>query len=254
MSDKTQPPSPRRLREASQRGEVARSTGLSAAAGLLLAGTLLLLLVPSAFALQLRLLQAVLATGLDDDSVLGNAVAPLLISTCVVTAVVCIPCSLAIELAQTRLAVASKALRPRFERLDPARNLRQQFSLDKLANLATTLLQISLCIGALLYFLLHALDAVRAATLLDDAGTQLALVAGLTLRQLLATAAALLPLGVADLWLKRRLQLRRLRMTLQEVRRERREDEGDPHIRQRAREIHQHAPDDDAPGPSTATR
>ena len=239
MSEKTHPPTPRRLREATARGEVAHSRALTAALGLLLGSGTLLLLAPSALDTYLRLLMQVTADDSGTSAMLTHLVLPTMGLYHGGFVALTVLGSCAIGLAQTRFQVSPKALRPRFERLNPAQGLKQFFSLDKLADLGITLLQVAMCAVLLFQVIAHELANLPGALALVDPGTHLARIGRQHLLQLAQVGAALLPLALADLWLKHRLRLRQLRMSQEEVRRETREDEGQPEIRQWARRSHE---------------
>ncbi|HYG04945.1 MAG TPA: EscU/YscU/HrcU family type III secretion system export apparatus switch protein [Stenotrophomonas sp.] len=247
MSSKTQPPSARRLREAAKRGELAWSPPLSAASTLLLASVIMLMTAPVSLGLYVRLLLAALDSG--EMAVLRDAALPVLAIAMGAVATTAALLIVIASLAQTRMQVASEGLRLRVDRLNPARGLKNMFSADKAAELLTTMLLAGVCVVALLYFAADGLPALPAATGLDPA-QQLLRLTDAGLRQLAATAAALLPLALADLWLRKRLRLRSLRMTVAEARRETHEEEGRPEVRQRTRQEHQDMVQTNAPAPS----
>ncbi|HVJ39314.1 MAG TPA: EscU/YscU/HrcU family type III secretion system export apparatus switch protein, partial [Stenotrophomonas sp.] len=212
---------------------------LTAALGLLLGSGTLLLLAPPALGTYLRLLTQVTRDDTGTFAMLTHLVLPTLAFYHGVFVVLTVLGSCAIGLAQTRFQVSPKALRPRFDRLNPAQGLKQLFSLDKLADLAITLLQVAMCAVLLFQVIAHALAELPGALALAEPGTHLAHGGRQHLLQLAQAGAALLPLALADLWLKHRLRLRQLRMSQEEVRRETREDEGQPEIRQWARRSHE---------------
>lgn len=244
MSAKTQPPSARRLREAARRGELARSPSLSAAVTLLLSSAALLQVAPVAIGLYVRLLLSAIDSG--EPAVLWRAALPVLgIALCASAAATALLVA-ATGLAQTRLQLAPQALRLRFDRLNPASGLQGMISADRAAELLSTVLLASVCVLALLHFAADPIAGLPAAMRLQPA-RQLLRLTDAGLRQLAATAAALLPLALADLWLRQRLHLRRLRMTVAEARRETHEEQGRPEVRQRARQEHQDMVQTDAP-------
>lgn len=249
MSEKTQPPTERRLREATARGEVAHSNALTAALGLLLASAVLFFLAPPAVGIYWRLLLQATTPDTGSLSVLSTIVMPTLALFCCVFAALTLLGGLAIGLAQTRFQPSWKAMQPRPERLNPVQNLKQAFSLDKVADLFSMLLHVSVCGLVLLSVAFHALAELPAAMGLDEPAVHLVRGGRGPLLQLAQTGAALLPLALGDLWLKHRLRRRQLRVSLEELRKERRDEEGSPEIKQRARHDHQQAAHDDATAP-----
>lgn len=253
MSEKTQPPTERRLREATARGQVAHSNALTAALGMLLASGVLFFLVPPATGLYWRLLLQVTAPDTGSVSVASTVVLPTLALFCGAFVVLTLLGGFAIGLAQTRCRPSWKAMQPRPQRMNPIENLKQAFSVDKLADLLSTLLHVSLCACVLLSVAIEALAELPAAMSLDEPTVHLVRGGRGPLLQLAQTGAALLPLALGDLWLKHRLRQRQLRMSLEELRKERRDEEGSPEIKQQARHSHQQAAHDDAiPPPAPA--
>jgi|GEM_PF-2090531 len=252
MSEKTQPPTPKRLREATARGEVAHSKALTAALGLLLGSAVLLLLAPPSLGAYWRLLVQVTSDGSGATAWLPTLVLPAFAACTGAFVGLTLLGSVAIGLAQTRCQISWKALQPRFDRLNPAQGLKQVFTLDKLADLLSTLLLVVVCAWLLFRVIAHELTELPAAMAWAEPSVHLLRSGRQQLLQLAQAGAALLPLALADLWLKHRLRLRQLRMSHEELRKEMRDDEGRPEVKQRARRNHDESGQDDAPSPSTA--
>jgi type III secretion protein U len=237
--NRTEKPTPRRLREARRRGDVARSAELSAA-GALAAGLLALAVTgPSATAALVRTIRAALlsatsaeldpaATLLGATLVFGRLAAPILLAAAAGGA-------LAAALA-TGFAVTPGALRPRLERVDPFRGLRRLCSLGQVATALLGLAKTGVLIAVVLSWLRGAAGALaqlprgESAALLRAAAP----LGGLAARLAFVFAV----FGLLDLALSRRRHETQLRMTRDEVRREHKEDEGDPQHRAERRRIH----------------
>jgi type III secretion protein U len=237
--NRTEKPTPRRLREARRRGDVARSAELSAA-GALAAGLLALAVTgPSATTALVRTIRAALlsatsaeldpaATLLGATLVFGRLAAPILLAAAAGGA-------LAAALA-TGFAVTPGALRPRLERVDPFRGLRRLCSLGQVATALLGLAKTGVLIAVVLSWLRGAAGALaqlprgESAALLRAAAP----LGGLAARLAFVFAV----FGLLDLALSRRRHETQLRMTRDEVRREHKEDEGDPQHRAERRRIH----------------
>jgi len=237
--DRTEQPTPRRLREARRRGEVARSGELSGAVAL--AGGLAAVAAagPGLVTDLARLLGGGLtlaAAGTADPlavlldaagAVLRLALAPLL------SALVAGAAAAAL---QAGPGFAPGTLRPRLERLDPFRGLRRLVEPAQLVRASLGMVKAGVLVGILAVWLRgHAAPLAQ----LPRLGTAALLRAtpvlgGLALR----LAAAFLLFGVLDWALARRRHRRSLMMTRDEVRREQREDEGDPGHRAERRRLH----------------
>lgn len=233
---RTEPPTPRRLREARRRGEAARSRELPAAAALA-AGLLALAVTgPKAAAELARALRAALLGAATAEplpaaaAAMGSAARAGLPLLLVPAAAAC-----AVALLQGGAAFSLEPLRFRLDRLDPAAGLRRMISASALAGVA-----LGICKAAIVLALLggwlagHARALAQLPRLSGAAPWRAVPLGSLALRLALAA----LGLGAFDLALAHRRHRRALRMTRDEVRREAREDEGDPSRRAERRRLH----------------
>jgi flagellar biosynthesis protein FlhB len=237
--DRSEQPTPRRLEEARRRGEVATSGELTAAAAL--AGGLAALALDGrrvagdlAGALRGGLLTAVAADEAP-ERVLRAAAGDVLRLALPVSLAALAAAALA-GMLQAGPGLRPGALAPRLERLDPVRGLRRLASPAQLLRaplgLAKAVTLLALTLGWLR-------DVLGGLAQLPRAGGGAALTAapalfGLALRLVGAVAV----FGVLDLALARRRHRRALMMSRDEVRRELKEDEGDPERRAERRRLH----------------
>jgi flagellar biosynthesis protein FlhB len=235
VSDKTEEPTPRRLRRARAEGD----SGASAHAAQSIAFVLAVGVAPAAIrALSSRASAdvraaieqaaharaAALALGFD-----AQAFAATILS-------LALPAMLAVGLAggvahvvQTGGTVASRRLAPRFDRLDPVAGARALVSGARLFAVARALAA-AILVGWLACRDLsdRVVDVARVAGRPAWVGVVVGDVAG---RLAWHAAAVGLALGLLDFFVTRRAWLARLRMTKEEVKREHRESEGDPAVR-----------------------
>lgn len=141
----------------------------------------------------------------------------------------------AAALLQTGLAFSLEPLRPRLERIDPFQGLRRLASPATVSGVTVALAKAT-ALGLLLsgWIAAHG-RALAQLPRLDPRSICRAVPVG-TLAMRLAVAAV--AFGVVDLALARRRHRRALMMTRDEVRRESREDEGDPQHRAERRRVH----------------
>jgi len=243
--DRTEAPTPKRVADARRRGDVPQSRELTGAAALLGGLAALAFAAPGAArdlaaSLASTLARAPLeppagaagagalaALGQGGWAVLRLALAPALGAA---------GAALAAGLLATGANFAPGALSPRADRLDPFRGLRR---LAAPANLAAVALGIAK--GAVLVAVAAAWFRGAAAGLagLARAEPSALLRASPALLELaLRLAVVFAAFGLLDLALARRRHRRALRMSREEVRREQREDEGDPAHRAERRRIH----------------
>jgi type III secretion protein U len=238
-ASRTEEPTPRRLREARRRGEVARSAELSGAAALIAGLAGVAFAGPGLCADLARLVRAGLARAAagsaDPVAVLRDATAAVLRLALVPAAAALVAGALCAAL-QAGFGLAPEALRPRLERIDPFKGLRRLVDPSQLARAGLGVVKAAVLAAVLAAWLreraapLAQLPRADAAALLRAAPALLGL--------LWRLAAAFLAFGVVDWALARRRHLRSLRMTRDEVRREHREDEGDPGHRAERRRRH----------------
>lgn len=238
QEDKTEDPSERRLDEARKEGRVALSRD-AVLIGALTAGTGALFAVGAG--LGARTVGALRTTlgALGDEQAL-EVIGPALLSPALLGLGVVAAAALAATVAtaaQTRGGFWLELLTPKAERLFSLQRLTHAFTREGLADLGLAALKAALLLGAAASALgpalreLGRLYQVPSSRLLEAAWTPLVA----CLPRLLV---ALVALAALDLWVVRRRHLGRLRMSKDELRREHKEDEGDPHIRGRRRRKH----------------
>lgn len=238
-ADRTEAPTPRRLREARRRGEVAMSLELCGAAAFA-GGLVALAATAPALAAELaRLLRGgihlAVAGVAPPADVLRDAAGTVLRLVLPVALAAAAAGGLTAAL-QAGFAVAPESLRPRLDRIDPVRGLRRLVAPAQLLRAPLAVLKAA----ALLLLVgrwaasdatgLGELPRAGAAALLRGAPPLLALA--------LRLLAALAIFGLLDWALARRRHLRALRMTRDEVRREQKEEDGDPAHRAERRRLH----------------
>ncbi|MBK9516583.1 MAG: EscU/YscU/HrcU family type III secretion system export apparatus switch protein [Anaeromyxobacter sp.] len=235
---RTEAPTPRRLAEARRRGEVAVSRELTGAVALAAGLAALAAAGPALLDAAARLLRRGLGAALGQQP---PPAAALLEAAGAVARLSALPCLAALVagaaagLLQSGGLLAPAAVAPRAGRLDPASGLARLVSGDRLAAVGLGLLKATLVAGLALLWARGALPALAA---LPRAAHPLSALGGVLAPLLRGLLVALLLLGGADLLLARRRHQRRLRMTRDEVRREQREDEGDPAHRGERRRRH----------------
>lgn len=234
---RTEQPTPRRLREARKRGEVARSRELAGAAAFVSGVTAIALWGPEAASMLAALLRATLlgAAAPEDPGrwvrpalwSLARAGAPLLLAPAIASATA--------GLLQSGFTFSFEPLRPRLDRLDPLAGLRRLVASAPFASVGLALVKAA-ALGLILATWLseHAPALAQLPRLEPRALWRAVPIGGLAGR----LALTVLAFGAVDLALARRRHRKALRMTRDEVRRESREDEGDPQHRAERRRLH----------------
>lgn len=235
MSDKTEEPTPRRLRKARDEGDSA----VSAAIGQSLGFALVLALLPGLLATITvgvgAALRAAITTGQAD---LGTAVWLWLALSAPVLGVAAAAAAL-LGVVQTGGAFTASRFMPDFSRVNPALGIKGLFTLERVSSLLRSLFA-ALAIGWLSWGVLrdHMMDVAATA----GRSEAVAATAWLLGKRLLwGGAVVALVLAAVDYFFVRRAWLVRHRMTKDEVKREHRESEGDPEVKAARRRAHQEA-------------
>ncbi|MCI0572159.1 MAG: EscU/YscU/HrcU family type III secretion system export apparatus switch protein [Myxococcaceae bacterium] len=237
MSEKTEQPTPQRLREARKKGQVARSRLLASAAVTLAASLAAAAVIPTGVArlrfLAMRMLGAELippTEGLSEAlGLLVRLAAPVLAAALVASALV--------SVAFVGFEVHAEHVLPQLDRINPAAGLRRLFSLESLAEVARGLACVVLLAWLAWRDVRDGLPAMLGAVRLGGEYALLEVlhrVGGLALR----CAGLLLLLGLLDWGLARHRHLRTLRMSREEVKQEHKQTEGDPHHKAHRKALH----------------
>lgn len=241
--DKTEAPTPRKRQEAREQGNVARSQDLSAAA--LLLGAVILL---SKFGDDiLKTMKNIVETLLSEESLADHripdltalfgdlawrtfgALWPLMLGIVII--------GIAVNILQVGLFFSTKKITPNFAALNPTRGLSRMFSGGKgFVTLAMNVTKL-IMIVAVAYSAIHdRIGTILNAQVLET--SQIFLLGGQTMYDIaLRIAVLLLVLAILDYAYQRFRIEKELKMTKQEVKDEMRRMEGDPHIKQRRRQL-----------------
>lgn len=228
---RTEPPSKRKLERAKKKGEVAVSRELAGAAGLILGGAAVFLMSGGLARDLGDLAGRCFSTGSIDDW--SAALRSLLGFVLKVGGAAALSCLLVLAL-QVGLRFRLKL---QFSRLNPVRGLSKLFSRQRLADLVLMigkLLTLAMVGLILIAPMLAGLLTAPAGGLEREAGAAVSI----AVRTFAAFSLAILLWGLADRFLQKQRHINRMRMTKQEVQRERKEQEGDPLIRSERKKVH----------------
>jgi flagellar biosynthesis protein FlhB len=241
-NERTEDPTPRRLEEALNRGDVVKSAEVNT--WFMIAGGTLMIMVfaaPMATSLQATfrgllaksyqipadgpgLIDLVKALGVDVIAAFGI---PLLLLSIA---------AFASNLVQHRLVFTTEPVKPQLSRISLAAGVKRLFSLQALANFAKGLLKLCI-VGAAMAVLLwperHRLGILVSA----DPVVILPLIRSLALKMLGTVVAILAVVATADYLFQYRQWYDRHKMSLREVKEEFRQTEGDPAVKGKLRQL-----------------
>ena len=142
---------------------------------------------------------------------------------------------LVVELIQTGPVFSVQAMRPDFSRLNPASGFKRVFSLRQMVETGKNVFKMALygAIGSLTIF-----HAFKSASNVTDVYSLAGAMAGFGQRLLLFFAVAAAAFALLDQLIVRHDFAMRMRMTRRDVRRELRDREGDPRMKQRRKQLH----------------
>lgn len=242
MSEKTEQPTSKKLRDARQKGQVANSRDLSSTA------VLLGLFAYLAFAwddLYLRCQRLIelpaqfYGEPFDEayPAVLQAVLLEILWMTLPSLAVVAV-CAIGANFFQVGGLLVFEPVKPDLKKINPFEKAKQIFSIKNLVEFLKSCLKVCF-LGFLLYRVIR--DALPALIEIPYGG--LAAIEPLT-RSLVYevakyTALAYILLAAFDTWFQRRQHTKGLMMSKDEVKREYKEMEGDPHIKSKRKHLHQ---------------
>ena len=242
--DKTEDPTQKRLDEALERGDVAKSqevnTWFVIAGGTLIMSTFsdqiggglmapLKNLIANSWMIQTDgpgLLQLAKSLGL---VVIGAVGVPILMLALA---------AIAGNMIQHRLVWSSEQLTPKFSKISPMSGFNRLFGKQAAANFAKGLFKL-IALGTVMTMILwperHRLESLISA----DPATLLGLSSSMTVH-LMGTVVAILALvAIADYLFQYRQWYQRLKMSLQEMKEEFKQSEGDPHVKGKIRQLRQ---------------
>ncbi len=254
--DKTELPTPKKLRDARKKGDIPKSQEITATVGTL--GFLLLLFVAGAFVANRIAVfgERVVNQAAGDDfrfslGALGGEAISLAI---MLSAVLLIPLAvigLLAEVFQTQGLLATKRLEPKLDNLNPIEGIKRLFGVQGLVELLKTLVK-AMAIIAIVWFIARGHIDNMGAMLVpatepiwrEGAGQQAALsdasqTLSLTLQVIGLVAAAFIGIAFADnLWSRHKF-IKKMKMSRRDIKDEMKQDEGDPHMKGHRRELAQ---------------
>ncbi|MFA6170690.1 MAG: flagellar biosynthesis protein FlhB [Candidatus Margulisiibacteriota bacterium] len=241
--DKTEEPTPHRLREAREKGQVAKSKEVTTAILLLLSYYVLrylgefmyknlaeftqaiLQLIPETKEFNMGFAGYVLLLGLRAFAfVLGPVFAITFIGAFIA------------EVMQTGFLFSSEALTPKLEKLNPLEGFKKMFGIQGLVELAKSILKI--VVVAYIAWTAMKDDIPFIIVLMEAHPWQALLLAGeIAYRIAIRVGIFYILIAIADYFYRRWEYMRNLKMTKQEIKEEYKRLEGDPQVKQRIRDL-----------------
>jgi type III secretion protein U len=242
MSDKSEPPTSKKLREAREEGNVAKSKDFTQ--------TVLIVAIFGYLIANGRTIMAdfvemiIVPTTLYKESfpdaarVAAGAIFRKGVEIMMPFLLIVLVLGIFSEMLQTGIVLAFKALKPSAKKLNMIENLKQWFSMKNMVEMVKSLLKIGF-LSALIYLLIrHSLDPLMKVPLGGVAGVGEAV--GELMRQMIIyCAVAYTVIAFFDFGYQRWQYTKGLMMSKDEVHREYKEMEGDPHVKGHRKQLAQ---------------
>lgn len=243
VGDKTELPTERRREQSRERGDVARSADLTAAAGILTATSALYFLGGGIATSMVVFLKSSFSADpwirLDEHDLVKITwqVSAQLASMTLPVMITMLVSGMLVSFAQVGVIITTETLAPNIERLNPLNGFQRIFSLQAVARLVASLLKL-LFVGPIAFLYM----SVRFPRFLEigqfDVG-QIWLVSGSAILELgFFLALAILMLAILDYGFQYWKHEQDLMMTKEEIREEFKEMEGNPQYKSRRKEAH----------------
>src|ERR1700722_15569633 len=243
-SDKTQDPTQKRLDDAQDRGDVAKSQEVNT--WFMIAGATLVLStfggsIGGGIQMPLRNLIAnswmIRADG-HGLMELAQNLEYVVIAAIGVPLLMLAIAAIAGNMVQHRLVWSGESLKPKFSKVSPASGAKRIFGKQAVANFAKGIFKL-VALGAVMTAILwperHRLESFMR----FDPDAILGVTTSLTLRLMGAVVAMLAVVAIADYFFQYRQWFERQKMSLQEMKEEFKQSEGDPHVKGRIRQLRQ---------------
>ncbi|MFA5536021.1 MAG: flagellar biosynthesis protein FlhB [Bacillota bacterium] len=240
-SEKTEEATPHRKQEARKKGQVAKSTDLNAALGLLVVMLMVFALKDYFLKYILGFLDLTLGhwlsqplsqenlghLGTEMTATYFNLMAPLFIAA--------VSIGILSNAGQVGLKISTESIKPKLSHLNPIQGFKRMFSRRSLVELAKSLFKIIL-VGFISFKII--VGALENLLFLVDMQVfqSVQLVAGVIFKIGMAVISAFLVIAILDYIFQRYEYKRNIRMSKQEVKEEYKQLEGDPLLRARLRE------------------
>lgn len=241
-ASRTEEPTPRKLQQAREKGDVVKTPDLAAVASLSAACAVLLLcggwmgrnlvidLLP--FIAHPDSLRMEGSAGVDVARRAMLASAPILLAVGLAAAAA----GVAGNLLQTGLMLTPEKLKPDLKKISPLKGLKRMFSLDSLMQFIKSVAKV-VAVGVIGWWVVKPLIPHMAELSATDVGRLLPFAVDALKRLIFAVGGFMLAVAGADwLWQRHRF-MARMRMTKEELKEDFKQTEGDPHVKARQRQL-----------------
>ncbi|MEX3956730.1 EscU/YscU/HrcU family type III secretion system export apparatus switch protein [Trinickia sp. EG282A] len=241
MSEKTEKPTPQKLRDARKKGQVAKSVEITS--GVQLASLLGYFIVEGRHLLQAFEALTVLSIEVSNDDFVSaagrlmGATAELVLRFTVGIAALLVVVTVAAVVAQTGPLLAHAAMKPSLDKVNPLANLKQMFSMRSLFELGKSMSKVGL-LSLIFFYLIRQYGPSLQFLPLCSVSCGLRLSIELLYWMWCALLGFYVLFGIADYAFQRYSTMKQLMMSLEDVKQEYKNSEGNPEIKHKRKEVH----------------
>lgn len=240
--DKTEKPTPKKLQDARKKGDIAKSKDITATAGMLV----ILMLAAVALPILGEQMAALVRASFEVMHEPFELAAPRLgrqagMTLLLVVGLVVVPVALVgalVEFIQAGPVMSTEKLKPKMENMNPAKGLKRMFSMDNLVELVKSILKTAV-VGTIAWLVMRKV-LPELPLLVSGRPENVGAALWQTTWLLLAWAGGSFVLVSAmDLAWQRFSYMKKMRMSMRDIRQEMKDAEGDPHLKGQRRQLQQ---------------
>ena len=240
--DKTEKPTPKKLQDARKKGDIAKSKDITSTAGMLV----ILMLAAVALPLLGEQMAALVRASFEVMHEPFELAAPRLgrqagMTLLLVVGLVVVPVALVgalVEFIQAGPVMRTEKLKPKMENMNPAKGLKRMFSMDNLVELVKSILKTAV-VGTIAWLVMRKV-LPELPLLVSGRPENVGAALWQTTWLLLAWAGGSFVLVSAmDLAWQRFSYMKKMRMSMRDIRQEMKDAEGDPHLKGQRRQLQQ---------------
>lgn len=241
--DKTEEPTEKKLQDSRKQGQVWKSRDLSGVAAFAVAMGVVKATWGD-FETSIKTLFFFSIDKLAHPADLETATFQLMMMGVVTILTLCVPIAFAagiagglVEFLQVGALFAIEVLIPKLDKLNPIAGLKNMFSGRQLVEMIKSIVKLSVT-GYVVYGVVRDAMAMVVATIHGDATLTMAVMGELVFRIVSRVVLMFVAFAIFDVWFQHRSHMKNLMMSKDEVKKEYKESEGDPHHKAHRKQMH----------------
>ena len=240
--EKTEPATPKQLRDARKRGDIPKSKDLTGTLGLAFSMVLIIFAIGQSIEQLADLTIDALSVQQLPFEVLSQQLSQSAISTFLtVSALILLPIALfglLVEFLQTGPILALEKVKPKLENLNPVAGIKKMFSMDNLVELIKSLVRTAI-LAVIAWFVIAGALGELMNLPVSEPGYVVAAIQSMLIRLFGWTLAVFLFIVAIDLAYQHHAYAKKMRMSIKDIKKEHKDNEGDPMLKGQRRQLQQ---------------